>query len=937
MLRCSLAAYGSYLLNQRLIADWWQAGHREEVHQAAKARLSAALEEVERRSASAAPSSEASAGEDSDPSISSCGLRERTEALRLPPPLSLYEANALVATFVSNHNTQDLSAVLQYIREQLEEELTPYHFHSLLRTFNYHHDAANALQVLEVMVQSGTTTLETYARMVDCVHCQCPPDVEARLLKLVGLAQDAFKTHVMEDNAGSESGTVATYSVSREAPEIRQMPGDATSTGSSHPSRDTEAPRPAQPPRSAPVLSSLLYHCSTTSHRSTVASCVVVAVWIRALGAELTDWDVMSVLSSLLAHPDEFPRFCTMFGCFDAYERGTVSVQAVVERLVLLGEVERGGPPTAKELADGQAESGSRCSVGGDGGMEKGSRVLAGSSVTSTLTSLVEAMLISLRAAGVDAASAMVLLPFVNAQTNSMDALVAATLLPLVRTGVGPHHYNTGHLFHALSLVRSCLGDDTGAIQLLRRAVCEQQRCTAAQEALDMIANSRASKGHPGEEVANPAGSSSLLALTHASAPASKEPFSVPAHYLVDMGTLLRRVSATTLREVQRPFRDALRQMVEDLSDRPAEKVPSTSTSSLSSWPSVLASCTPPAPCTRDLVTVSGFETQFIRTLSEARALLRRAIDAGNAAGSHGRLPRSTQLMFMQLAQLCCRHPPRNPKLTPEGLEERTKWGRYLDARDTSLALFGSARQSRDAMKHLFYNDNQLPELRSEAIIAKDFADVHKLFCGSASPPSSLSQAELQASLKRVRTTLPHTGSSAAIVPRYLWDPTVFNPYPAARLLARASDFAKSPSGQRTQSPLTLAEIHQDDVSLGDDPDADKVGAEFFVELWQALLDKSTSVGSNAVWYLHNTDMFMLLIRCLLHRLDWEAAAHLTRKMTQHTSYTYLMDHELTAIFREIGDPAGCLAFKVATKLFDGRITKDGQTKREKFHQEQFS
>ncbi|CAM40253.1 conserved hypothetical protein [Leishmania braziliensis MHOM/BR/75/M2904] len=930
MFRCSLATYGSYLLNQRLIADWWQAGQREEVHQAAKARLSAALEEVEKRSSSAPKSSAARVDEDGGPSFSSLGSRQRVDAPPHSPPLSLYEANGLVSTFVSSHNTQDLSATLQYIREQLREDLTPYHFHSLLRTFNYHHDVANALQVLEVMMHSGTTTLETYARMVDCVHCLSPPDVEARLLQLVALAQEAFGTHVMEDDAGSEAGTVAAYSFSGEGRQARETAADVTGVDSSYPSSDAATSKPAQLPRSAPVLSSLLYHCSTTSHRSTVASCVVVAIWIRAFGVELTDWDVLSVLSSVLTHTDEFPQFCAMFSSFDAHERGTVSVQAVVERLVLLGEVVWSGSSTTNEFMDEHVESSERGSFSDDKGKAR-----AKPSATSTLTSLVEAMQASLRAAGVDPASAVVSLPFVNAQTNSMEQLVAATLLPLIQTGVGPHYYNAGHLFHALSLVQSSMGDDTGAIQLLQRAACEQQRCTLAQEALGMTANSRVSTGESSGRLTSFAEPSSSLGVTHASAPATREPYSVSIHHLLDMGTLLSRVSATTLRDVQRPFHGALRHMMAGLSGRPTEKPSDFSASPSSSWPSVVASCTPPVPCARDLVTVSSRETQFICTVSEARTVLRCAIDAGKAIGSHGRLPHSTQFMLMQLAELCCRHPPRNPKLTPAGLEERTKWGRYLDARDTSLALFGSAQHSRDSMKHLFYNDNQLPELRSEVVIAKDFADVHELFFGSASP-SSLSQAELQASLRRTRTTLPHTGSSAAIVPRYLWDPAVYNPYPAAQLAINTCEFSMGSSEKGTQSPFTLAEIHQTDAILGDDAEGDFDGSEFFVELWQTLLDKTTSVGSNEVWYLQNTDMFLLLLRCLLHRLDWETAAHLTRKMTQHANYTYLMDHELTTIFREIGDPAGCLAFKVATKLFDGRITKDGQTKRERFHQEQF-
>lgn len=94
----------------------------------------------------------------------------------------------------------------------------------------------------------------------------------------------------------------------------------------------------------------------------------------------------------------------------------------------------------------------------------------------------------------------------------------------------------------------------------------------------------------------------------------------------------------------------------------------------------------------------------------------------------------------------------------------------------------------------------------------------------------------------------------------------------------------------------------------------------------------SSSTTAASVWYLQDSEMYVLLMRCLLHRLDWEAAVHLTVKMQTCNHYSYAMDHELTTIFSEIGDPAGCLAFKVATKLFDGRINRDGQTRRDDFH-----
>ncbi|KAK7194212.1 hypothetical protein NESM_000335300 [Novymonas esmeraldas] len=921
MLRSSHKLLGSYLLNQRLFADWWQAGSREVVHQAAKARLSVVLGEDERLSSSALDA-QGDEGAGNTSTSTAADARQHAHASGGPSVLRLLEANALVSTFASSQNVQDLSATLQHIREQLGEDLTTFHFHSLLRIFNYHRDRANALQVLEVMVQSGAVTLETYARMADLVHCLSPLDVQVRLMRLVDLAQDAFGTQVMEEDAGSEGATVAAYSASEEGREAREAA--AASLPSPSPPSPAEtaaaATQPTRPTtcRSAPLLSSLLYHCSTTSHRGTVASCVVTALWIGALGVELTDWDVLAVLTSVLTHADEFPRFCATFGSFDAYERGTVTVQAVVDRLMLLGEVGHVAPPAASTAHADEEREGETGSSGGDAARAarrtREGRTSTGVSSASVLTSLVEAMLTSLRAAGVDAATTVVALPFINAQTHSMEEVVAATLRPLAQCGVGPHRYNAGHLFHALSLVQSSLGDNTGAIRLLLSAAKEQQlqqqqQCDEAQEALDRLASSTG-RG---------------AAVGAASSSASKESFGVPVQHLLDVGTLLNSASSTTLRDVKRPFHGALRRVMESQPTTPATSAPS---------PAELASCAPPLPAARDVERGVGWETLFIRTVAEARVVLRRAVDAATASGGRRPLSRSAQFMFLRLAEFCGRHPPRNPKLTAVGLEERTKWGRYLDARDTSLALFGSARQSRDSMRHLFYNNNQLPELRSEAVIAKDFADVHALFFGAATPSSPASQAELQRSLRSTRTTLPHTGSSGALVPRYLWDPAVHNPYPALQLPINTCSYAGRAGDQ---DAFTQTEVHQTETDLVGHMDANvSDAADFFPELWAAVLDKAITRGGDEVWYLRNTDMFLQLVRCLLHRLDWEAAADLTRRLTQHTSYTYLMDHALTTVFREIGDPAGCLAFKVATKLFDGRITTDGPAKREKFHQEQF-
>jgi hypothetical protein len=922
MLRVSARACGSYLLNQRVIADWWQPRHRERMHNAAREKLSAALQEsVSDDPRSPTPSGEGGAAMDATSAAHNTA----------PPSLSLYDANALVSTFASNHNTEDLSATLQYIRERLGQELTPFHFHALLRNFSFHQDTHNALQLLEVMVQDGTMTLETYARIADCIHVLSPLDAQARILELIVLAQEAFGGLVMTEGAGSEGATTAMYSYNEEGRRAREVEA-AGATGASASSALHEEARvgPSFKTLSAPLLSSLLYHVSTTENVNTVASCFLVALWIRALGVELSDWDVLVVLSSVLTHAEQFPRISALFGHFEGFAQGRVSVQAVLDRLSFMEEVR------VPELL---VEAGSAP----DG------ITAAASAEPSYFVSLVEAMRRSLYAAGGERVlTATVELPFINAQMNDIEELVLVTLRPLMRDGVGAHRYNAGHLVHALSLVNSTARDDVGAVQMLVRSIQEQERqelqLQQQETATGLTDNST---NHSVTSTASSSASSRASAGERGKSgegmidgPAS-EPFAVPVHHLIDMGSVLNRMSATTLRELQRPFRGAIRRLVgELLSDTRANE-----DTAVVSWSTRCASFSPPVATARDLVKLSNYETQFIRTAAEAREVLRNAIDSGNAAGGHGRLPTNTQLMFFQLAEFCCRHPPRNPKLTPIGLEERAKWARYLDARDTSLALFGSARQSRDAMKHLFYHDNQLPALRTDAVVAKDFADIHRIFFGDAIPqPSSplTSQAELQQALLRTRTTLPHTGSSDVVVPRYLWDPAVHNPYPAAQL-ANNSWECRGANG-RVLGAFMTSEIHQRDPTQGglmiaeaEEDGEEKDASEFFVEMWHALLDKTTAVGSNDVWYLQNTGMYLLLTRCLLHRLDWEAAVHLTRKMLQHASYNYMMDHELTTIFKEIGDPAGCLAFKVATKLFDGRITKDGQAKRNKFHQEQFS
>ncbi|PWV13741.1 hypothetical protein C3747_41g226 [Trypanosoma cruzi] len=711
MLHASRLAWGPFVLNTRVIPDWWQSFQREDQHRVARARATQ--------------------------------LRTPRDESRQNDvtPITLREAEELVKTYTRNHNAEDLSWIVQYIRETMGEPLNLLYYHSLFRVFNYTRDKENIEQLLHVITESGEADMGTYALVVDALHCLSPVDTLARIMRMIAVTQTSFGTLL------SESG--------------------------------------------CPLLTSLLHHLANTGKYPSTASLLVV-FWIRALGAQLCDWDYVHVLSALLSHPDDFPQIRSTLGAFSDFSRGTVSPEALFRRLEDRGEL---SPPS------------------------------------SPLNTIVAAMRVSLSQAGVNLEE-----PVQNCVINTRTAGLPSMVEHIVNdmTSLATSGNFNGDLlscYHVLALLYSTLRNDTAAVETLRYVAREIRRRERSVE----YEGGNAALAPIGEYVHH--------------------------HYLMDIGSVLNRVSMRTLQRARVDYAHLAQNASSDVSEN-------------------------------DVVAAESYAILFVRSNEEAEEALRQASQSVDLSSQRTR--RSTKMLFRRFVELCARHPKRNCKLTPVGLEERRKWGRYLDARDASLALFGSAKQARDSMKHLFYNDNKLPELRSHAMIERDMNDTAALFKWRRAPTI--------ASL-RVRSSLPHVRCPADPVPRHLWDPDVYNPYPQVML---------------QMSPM----------------DDERVTEDIFQELWHVLMNPSV-VGTDQ-WYLRDTEMYLLLLRCLIHRLDWEAAVHLTLKTMENLTYTYMMDHEVTLMFKEIGDPAGCLAFKVATKLFDGRIIKDGQSKREKFHQEQF-
>lgn len=890
---------GSYILNQRMVPDWWHTYYREDAHAHAKDTLLAAMRRDEEDDAAETIGSvQDGVREGREAGHLHSGEREGSaNGLRRTHSLSLYDVNALVATFTSNRDVTELSTALQYLRERLQQPLAPYHYHSLFRVFNHNLDKNNAVQLLDVVAQRGETTLETYARAVDCVHCLAPSDSLPRILAIVQAAQEGFGTLVMFEESGSEGATVAAFGCGAERQAAKEDPDRLPGPRPEESANETEgegAPGVVSSSSSlvsSPVLTALLHHLATSgSSGCDPVAVALVAVWIRALGVRLSDWDCVHAVSCLLCQVEEFPRVRSLLGSFPAFPVGSASPNAVWQRLEDCGE-------------------------------------LASQSSASVLPQIVAAMKRSLGDAGVDV-NVAVDTGLVNTRTTSLRTTLQFALDRFYNNypgkgyaGLGCHGYNPALLFHAVSIIHSALRDNTEAARLFMCAAEAQETQRRHREQRHELMQQGGKESDNEDALGDNA-----------------EAFAIGHQYLMDIGSLLPSLTMRTREDIREVFTRLVRRMT--LAERESQLQETLSDSGrgstnrgFSSLPlSTESSAAPPLrPTTADMVGVEGYVLGFTRTYEEAAAALQVAVSRVDRAKA--RLPRETRLAFKQLAQYCCDHPLTNPKLTPTGLAERQKWGAYLDARDTALSLFGSAKQARDVMKHLYYHDNVLPALRSDAVIARDFQDALKVFFRRAADAGASSTegagSEGVPSLFRAgfesppppggdtidaftahRTSAPHIRCSPCAVPPHLYDPAVFNVYPHVML---------------RKGPVGVKQLEDEAAALKGD---------MFAELWRTLMNPS--IMGNDPWYLRNTDMYLLLMRCLLHRLDWEAAAHLTSKMLEHSSYTYLMDHELTIVFREIGDPAGCLAFKVATKLFDGRITRDGQTKRERFHQEQF-
>lgn len=918
---------------------------------------------------------------------------ETSSSASVPPPMSLFEANALLTTFTNQQNIEQICLLLAYVRQAFDAPLSPFHYHALLRVFAYRRDVNEALRLLDAMGtqrrllngegESGTESendgtrassspalpsvpppfsefalchasfpLETYARVMDALHCLAPLDVLPRLLQVIKLAQSRFTFTVRgakssigflwsRDFSGSEGGTLAGLSLRDKetiAGDPNLMPGPLPHDEVS----EDASPTPPSPSLCvSPPLSSLLHHVCHSNTFLTPLPALLVSFWIQALGLPLSDWDFFHLLSSLIVHRDGygFTQWCG--SSFSNVQEGVkagsgqVSAQMLKDRLLSRQKELEQWVEQRKQQSTTASSLPRKLLYYGNEPLDEEALVPRALRLWQELQHslvIVDSMMESLSAANVPLSSPAPCAVCLNHGAKTWAVMIEGFLRR--PGGLGVHQYNPLALHHAVTVLYGFSGKNlTEAVKVLPMAV-EQEKESAA-------------------------GGVSEVAL----------------HHLLDIGSLFSRLGEHTISELREPYA----RKVEEIVQQGHQKRQEAELESLSSENHHLhhgrkngvvgasqdeeAASPPPRLCmpfslgiplslptAADLTTLESFTYPLLSTAREAREALHRVAALTNPALTYQ--PRTIRQLYKQIAEFCARHPSRrNPKLSPEGLEARRKWGLYLEARDAALSLFGSAPKSREVMKYVFTHRNRLPGLRSETVIQRDIASTVRFFSSSrcygnlflwpnkeaeeggrnCSPPRMPGDGNTPlATLAKLpltgrRSTPEHLRCSPDLVPRYLYDPDVFNPFPH---IALKMPFEAVANGAYSRKPHGFFAT-EDKRSKTEEEEQEEV--DVFSELWEILSDPSR-MGPD-LWYLKNTDMYLVILRCMLHRLDFEGAVKLTKKLTQETRFTHKMDNVLNQCFQEIGDPAGSLVFKVVAGLFDAKISRDGQVKRAKFHE----
>ena len=229
----------------------------------------------------------------------------------------------------------------------------------------------------------------------------------------------------------------------------------------------------------------------------------------------------------------------------------------------------------------------------------------------------------------------------------------------------------------------------------------------------------------------------------------------------------------------------------------------------------------------------------------------------------------------------CARWVPKDLKLNELSMKARYKWWTFNDCRDMALSLYGSVSEANEKMKTIFLNNCIPPAMKGSVSSEEEFFFAKKVD-SSVHKPSKVLQRKTSCWLQ-----LPDT-----YIPDHMTDPHVYNMFPRIRLPAES-----------TAQGIHSA-IRQNSIDV-------------FPQIYEMI--KDCHLNQNT-WYLNDKDTVIRLVRCLLHRLDFDGAIGVMRAAIRLLGYGHKMDRDIQKIFSEIHDPSGSICFKLASGIMDGEV-----------------
>ena len=885
MLRSTALRRGSYLLFPYLESDWRQSMLRDENSKRCVERFSqlqatvggaatAAGSQQQQQQKPAAPPAIIPAVAPPPGTLTADEIEAQELRSKLLHQSSDERINHMLYTFSKNGMTDDLNSVLRFVKSARGTALTAYHLNFLMRCLAASREKQACVNLLHLMVEKEEVDVESVAIAVGALHSW---NGRNRFSSIASLMRNVHCPRV--DGAAPSSSSplesplpLTQPWVVRTAYELSLFP---LPKRVSLPHSPRQTPEFASAPADAhvfvrtshlqaPSVSSLLAAVATGPEG--VVAALVAAVWIRAAGAELSAFDFFHILSALARDADHFDEVRRVFCSERNAPPGYVTLAGVVARIAEHPDVVAGAADPRHSIPrDVRAAHEVAC--------------LARDSIERHCPA---------------AATAPIHIGFLNRGAASAEDLVRHVFDEVHRRPtVGWAGESAVNIHHAYALMLTALRRDSLAgrelenflrrldersVRLSAAAPGEQQTTPAAAAATATATATAPPPSTPrprrrslfatpfgGDATAAAAtsGGKPAAAAAAPSAPLAMSTAVAPPMFPGDDTAPRPRLNMWFPKDVGFRFPLMPRAVLEEI--RPAYErmcaLASDQGDDVDTW------------------TCWALGLPMLRRQEEVA----KAVDRVVGALRDMEIEKSVRQMIRSLLQLFATLPlPRPATMTPSVLAERKKWGLYFESRDAALALFGQTKAGRDAMRRIFSDDGRLLPMRSRDVIASDVADVAEVF-----------SIDVATGSRRLSTTtvlgkLPQ-------VPDHLSSPS--NPFPLTKL---------APGGGGGGGGAT---------AKGNDGSAG--GEDLFMRLHRVLHTQQDQ------WWFAETDTAGNYLRCLLHRLDWQAAGDIATQITVKRGFQAALDSELQRIFEEIGDPAGAMCFKFATKFIDGRIIEE--------------